>query len=156
MLRLALPVIATFAAALIGGLGSVRSREFYAQLTKPEWAPPAGVFGPMWTALYVLMALAAVLVVRRAGWPGARPAMVLFGGQLVLNALWPWLFFAWRLGAVSVIEIVALLVVLVLTILAFARVHRVAAALLLPYLAWVGFATALTWSVWRRNPGLLA
>jgi translocator protein len=156
MLRLALPVIATLAAALTGGLGSVRSGEFYAQLAKPEWAPPAAVFGPMWTALYVLMALAAVLVVRRAGWPGARPAMVLFSGQLALNALWPWLFFAWRLGAVSVIEIVALLVVLVLTILAFARVHRVAAALLLPYLAWVGFATALTWSVWRRNPGLLA
>ena len=155
MLRLALPIIATLAAAIIGGLGSVRSGELYAQLDKPEWAPPASVFGPMWTVLYVLMAIAAVLVVRRAGWPGARPAMVLFGIQLAFNALWPWLFFAWRLGAVSLVEIVALFVVLVLTILAFARVHRVAAALLLPYLAWVGFATALTWSVWRRNPGLL-
>lgn len=81
--------------------------------------------------------------------------MVLFGIQLALNALWPWLFFVWRQGAVSAVEIVGLLVVLVLTILAFARVHRVAAALLLPYLAWVGFATTLTWSVWRRNPGLL-
>ena len=155
VLRLALPVIATLAAAIIGGLGSVRSGEFYARLDKPEWAPPASVFGPMWTVLYVLMAVAAVLVVRRAGWPGARPAMVLFGIQLALNALWPWLFFAWRLGAVSFAEIVGLLMVLLLTILAFARVHRVAAALLLPYLAWVGFATALTWSVWRRNPGLL-
>ena len=155
MLRVALPVIATLAAAIIGGLGSVRSGELYAQLDRPEWAPPASVFGPMWTVLYVLMAVAAVLVVRRAGWPGARPAMVLFGIQLALNALWPWLFFAWRLGAVSLVEIVGLFVVLVLTILAFARVHRVAAALLLPYLAWVGFATALTWSVWRRNPGLL-
>ena len=155
VLRLALPVIATLAAAIIGGLGSVRSGELYAQLDKPEWAPPASVFGPMWTVLYVLMAIAAVLVVRRAGWPGARPAMVLFGIQLALNAIWPWLFFAWRLGAVSLVEIVALFVVLVLTILAFARVHRVAAAALLPYLAWVGFATALTWSVWRRNPGLL-
>lgn len=155
MLRFALPIIATLAAALIGGLGSVRSGEFYAQLAKPEWAPPAAVFGPMWTVLYGLMATAAVLVLRRAGWPGARPAMVLFGVQLALNALWPWLFFVWRLGAVSLVEIVGLLVVLVLTILAFARAHRVAAALLLPYLAWVGYATALTWSVWRRNPGLL-
>jgi tryptophan-rich sensory protein len=133
----------------------VRSGELYARLDKPEWAPPAWVFGPMWTVLYVLMAVAAVLVLRRAGWPGARPAMVLFGIQLALNALWPWLFFAWRQGAVSAVEIVGLLVVLVLTILAFARVHRVAATLLLPYLVWVGFATALTWSVWRRNPGLL-
>lgn len=155
VVRLALPVIATLAAPIIGGLGSVRSGELYAQLDKPEWAPPASVFGPMWTVLYVLMAVAAVLVMRRAGWPGARPAMVLFGIQLALNALWPWLFFAWRLGAVSLVEIVSLFMVLVLTILAFARVHRVAAALLLPYLAWVGFATALTWSVWRRNSGLL-
>jgi tryptophan-rich sensory protein len=155
MLRFALPVIATLAAALIGGLGSVRSGELYAQLDKPAWAPPASVFGPMWTVLYALMAVAAVLVVRRAGWPGAKAAMVLFGLQLALNALWPWLFFRWRLGAVSLVEIVGLLVVLVLTVLAFARVHRGAAALLLPYLAWVGFATALTWSVWRRNPGLL-
>jgi benzodiazapine receptor len=155
VLHLGLPVIATLAAALLGGLGSVRSGELYARLDKPEWAPPASVFGPMWTVLYVLMAVAAVLVVRRAGWPGARPAMVLFGIQLALNALWPWLFFAWRQGAVSLVEIVGLFVVLVLTILAFARVQRVAAALLLPYLAWVGFATALTWSVWRRNPGLL-
>jgi tryptophan-rich sensory protein len=155
VLRLALPIVATLAAALIGGLGSVRSGELYAQLDKPEWAPPASVFGPMWTVLYVLMAVAAVLVVRRAGWPGARSAMMLFGIQLALNALWPWLFFAWRQGAVSTVEIVSLLVVLVLTVLAFARVHRVAAVLLLPYLVWVGFATALTWSVWRRNPGLL-
>jgi tryptophan-rich sensory protein len=155
MLRLALPVIATLAAAITGGVGSVRSSELYAQLDKPAWAPPASVFGPMWTVLYVLMAVAAVLVVRRAGWPGAKPAMVLFGIQLALNALWPWLFFASRQGAVSAVEIAGLLVVLVLTALAFARVHRVAAALLLPYLAWVGYATALTWSVWRRNPGLL-
>jgi translocator protein len=155
MLRLALPVIATIAAAVIGGLGSVRSGELYAQLDKPAWAPPASVFGPMWTVLYVLMAVAAVLVVRRAGWPGARPAMVLFGVQLVLNALWPWLFFAWRQGAVSAVEIVGLLVVLVLTVRAFAQLHRGAAVLLLPYLLWVGYATALTWSVWRRNPGLL-
>ena len=155
MLRLALPIIATLAAAIIGGLGSVRSGELYAQLGKPAWAPPASVFGPMWTVLYVLMAVAAFLVLRRAGWPGARRAMVLFGTQLALNALWPWLFFAWRLGAVSSVEIVGLLVALVLTILAFARVHRVAAALLLPYLAWVGYAAALTWSVWRRNPSLL-
>jgi tryptophan-rich sensory protein len=156
LVRAALAVLGTLAAALVGGLGSVRSGELYAQLEKPGWAPPGSVFGPVWTVLYVLMAVAAVLVLRRAGWPGAREAMMLFGAQLALNALWPWLFFRWRLGAVSLAEILALWVVLLLTVLAFGRVHRVAAALLLPYLAWVSYAAALTWAVWRRNPELLS
>jgi tryptophan-rich sensory protein len=97
-----------------------------------------------------------VLVVRRAGRRSTGAALPLFYLQLALNALWPWVFFRWRLGAVSLAEIVALLVVLALTVAAFARVHRGAAVLLLPYLAWVGYATALTWSVWRRNPEVLA
>ena len=155
-LRTALPVLGTLAAALIGGLGSARSGELYQQLDKPGWAPPGSVFGPMWTALYILMAIAAVLVIRRAGWPGARRAMTLFGAQLALNALWPWLFFVWRRGGLALGEIVVLWVILALTVVAFARIHRIAAALLLPYLAWVTLATALTWAVWRRNPELLA
>ena len=151
-----LPVAGTVAAALLGGLGSARSAEFYAQLDKPGWAPPPGVFGPVWTVLYVMMAIAAVLVVRRAGWPGARRPMALFGMQLALNALWTWLFFVWRLGGAALLEIAVLWLVLLLTIVAFARVRRVAAVLLLPYLVWVGFAAALTYAVWRRNPELLA
>ena len=154
--RAVLPVLGTLAAALLGGLGSVRSGELYQQLDKPAWAPPGFLFGPVWTVLYVLMGLAALLVVRRAGERGTGGAMPLFVTQLALNALWPWLFFRWRLGGVAVVEIVALLVVLLLTVLAFARIHRWAAALLLPYLAWVAYATALSWSVWRRNPELLA
>jgi tryptophan-rich sensory protein len=156
MFRVLLPVIATLAAAVLGGLGSVASRDLYQQLDKPAWAPPASVFGPAWTILYTLMAIAAVLVARRAGTREAGAAMALFGCQLALNALWPWLFFRWRLGGVALAEIVLLLVVLLFTILVFARIHRLAALLLLPYLAWVGYATALTWSVWRRNPELLA
>lgn len=154
--RATLAVLATVAAALLGASGSVRSGEFYAQLDKPGWAPPGSLFSPVWTILYILMAIAAVLVLRRAGWPGAQPAMALYGAQLALNALWPWLFFGWRLGGVSLAEIVALWVVLLLTVLAFGRIHRLAAALLLPYLLWVTYAAALTYSVWRRNPDLLA
>jgi tryptophan-rich sensory protein len=154
--RAVLPVLGTVAAALIGGMGSVRSGELYQQLDKPAWAPPAPVFGPVWTVLYVLMGLAAVLVVRRAGARSTGPALPLFAAQLGLNALWPWLFFGWRLGGVALAEIAALLVVLLLTVLAFARIHRWAAGLLVPYLAWVAYAAALTWSVWRRNPDLLA
>ena len=98
---------------------------------KPAWAPPGSVFGPVWTVLYILMAVAAVLVVRRAGRRTTGGAMPLFYLQLGLNALWPWLFFRWRLGALSLAEIVALLVVLLFTVLAFARIHRLAAVLLL-------------------------
>jgi benzodiazapine receptor len=154
--RATLPMLGTLAAAVLGALGSVRSAEFYGVLAKPAWAPPPGVFGPVWTALYLSMAIAAVLVLRRAGWPGARAAMTLYAGQLALNALWTWLFFHWRLGAAAMAEIVLLWVAVLLTILAFARVRRVAAALLLPYLVWVTFAAALTWAVWRRNLTLLA
>jgi translocator protein len=149
------PVLGTLAAAGLGGLGSARSAEFYGRIDQPEWAPPAGVFGPVWTLLYIMMAIAAVLVLRRAGWPAARTAMTLFAAQLALNALWPWLFFHWRLGAAALAEIAVLWIVLALTIAAFARVRRVAAVLLLPYLVWVSFAAALTWAVWRRNPSLL-
>ena len=150
-----IPVVATLAAALLGGWGSVSSSELYLQLDKPGWAPPGSVFGPVWTILYILMAVAAVLVVLRAGRRSTGGALPLFYLQLGLNALWPWLFFRWRLGALSLTEIVILLVVLLFTVIAFARIHRVAAVLLLPYLAWVGYATALTWSVWRRNPDVL-
>jgi translocator protein len=152
--RAAAPVLGTLAAALIGGLGSVRSAELYAQLEKPAWAPPGALFGPVWTALYLLIAVAGVLVVRRTNAPAARSGMTLYAVQLALNALWPWLFFGWRLGLASLLEILALWIVLLLTIRAFGRVHRVAAALLLPYLLWVTFAAALTWAVWRRNPAL--
>lgn len=154
--RAAFAVLATLVAALLGALGSVRSGELYQQLDKPAWAPPASVFSPVWGILYVLMAVAAVLVIRRAGRRTTQGALPLFTAQLALNALWPWLFFRWRLGGVALAEIVALVVVLVLTVLSFARIHRGAAALLLPYLVWVAYATALTWSVWQRNPALLA
>jgi tryptophan-rich sensory protein len=155
VLRAALPVLGTVVAAAIGAAGSLRSGEFYQQLDKPAWAPPGGLFSPVWTVLYVLMAIAAVLVLQRAGWPGARTAMALFAAQLALNALWPWLFFGWRMGGVSLAEIILLWVVLLLTVLAFARIHRLAAVLLLPYLVWVTYAAALTYAVWRRNPGPL-
>ena len=137
----------------IGAVASVNAAAFYAQLARPAWAPPASVFGPVWTTLYVLMGIAAWLVWRS---PGAhRGALVLFVVQLGVNALWSWLFFAWHQGALAFGDVVLLLVLIVATVVAFARASRPAALLMLPYLAWVAFATALTWSVWRLNPGLL-
>lgn len=149
-------ILCTVATAMLGGLASVRAGDFYLGLQRPRWAPPAWVFGPVWTVLYVLMALAAWLVWRVRARRGARHALVLYGLQLALNALWPWLFFAWRRGGLAFAEVVLLLGVVGATVFAFARVRRRAAVLLLPYLLWVAFASALTLAVWRLNPGRLS
>jgi len=154
--QLALPVLGTLAAALLGGLGSAHSAEFYAALDKPGWAPPARLFGPVWTVLYLMIGVAGGLIALRQEEPRVRSAMRLYAAQLLLNALWPWLFFEWRLGGAAFAGIVVLWVVVARTVLEFGRIRPAAAALLLPYLGWVCFAAALTWSVWRRNPGLLA
>jgi tryptophan-rich sensory protein len=150
-------------AAAAGAVGAIASRDagtFYGALAQPAWAPPGWVFAPVWTTLYLLMGVAAWLVWRTTPASPAersirRRGLALFVGQLALNALWTWLFFAWRQGAMAFAEIVLLWIALVVTTWHFGRVRRLAAYLLLPYLAWVSFATALTWAVWQRNPGRL-
>ncbi|HEX3158421.1 MAG TPA: TspO/MBR family protein [Gemmatimonadaceae bacterium] len=146
-------LLVTAIAAAAGGVASSSAGAFYRQLDRPAWAPPAGLFGPVWTVLYVLMAIAAWRVWMARGWDGARGALTLYLVQLALNALWTWLFFVMRRSGWALAEIVALWVVLVATIIAFGRVDRLAAALLLPYLAWVTYATALTWELRQRNAG---
>jgi len=143
---------ASFAAAAVGALATRQAPEFYAELVRPDWAPPAWLFGPAWTVLYALMGIAAWRVWRKAGF---GTALYLFLGQLALNALWSWLFFAWRLGAAAFGEIVLLWALIAATLVAFFRVDRIAGALLVPYLLWVSFASALTYAVWRANPQLL-
>lgn len=152
---LGLIALGTFAAAAIGGAASAGAAGFYATLQKPAWAPPPQVFGPVWTVLYALIAVAAWLVVRERGWSGAWIALSLYAAQLVVNALWTWLFFAWRLGAASFVDIIVLVALVAGTIVAFWRIRPLAGALMLPYLAWITFASFLTWSVWRGNPGVL-
>lgn len=146
-------LLAVFAAAALGAVASVDAPSFYAQLAKPSWAPPASVFGPVWSVLYGLMGIAAWLVWRSPA--PKRVALGLFVTQLGANALWSWLFFAWHRGALAAVEVLILLALIAATAAAFWRASRVAALLLLPYLAWVGFASALTWTVWRSNPALL-
>lgn len=148
--------LCTIATAMLGGLASARAGGFYPALQRPAWAPPAWTFGVVWTVLYVLMAVAAWLVWRVRARRGARRALVLYGLQLALNALWPWLFFAWRRGGPAFAGGVLLLGVVGTTLVAFARVRRRAALLLLPYLLWVAFASALTLAVWRLNPDRLS
>jgi tryptophan-rich sensory protein len=148
-------LVASFVAAGIGAAAAIDAAPFYAQLVRPAWAPPASLFGPVWTALYLLMALAAWLVWRVGGFRAARTALALFFVQLALNALWSWLFFAWHRGGLALADIVVLWAAIVATLLAFWRIRPLAGALLVPYLLWVGFATALNFAVWRFNPRLL-
>lgn len=144
-----------FVAAAVGGLAAADAPAFYAQLVRPSWAPPAGAFGPVWTVLYTLMGIAAWLVWRERKRLPVKPALVLFAVQLAVNALWSWFFFAWKSGAGAFVAIVLLLALIVATLVAFYRVRPAAGLLLVPYLAWVCLATALSWTVWRNNPTLL-
>lgn len=146
---------ASFAAGVVGAVASTRASAFYGQLVQPGWAPPAWLFGPVWTVLYALMAVAAWLVWRERGFGGARAALWLFVMQLVANALWTWLFFGLHLGLAALVEIVVLWMLIAATVATFWPVHRLAALLLVPYVAWVGFAAVLTLALWRSNPGVL-
>ena len=145
----------SFVAAAIGSAASLQPGSFYTQLVRPDWAPPPDLFGPVWTVLYALMGIAAWLVWRIRGFRAARTALTLFLVQLALNALWSWLFFGWRQGAFSFGDIVLLWVLIVATIIAFWRIRTLAGALLIPYLLWVSFATALNYSIWQLNPQIL-
>lgn len=142
----------TFLAASLGAFASAGAGTFYQALLRPAWAPPASLFAPVWSLLYLLMGLAAWLVWRERG---LGPSLGLFLIQLALNALWTWIFFRWHLGALAFAEITLLGGLILGTVIAFWRIRPLAGALLLPYWAWVTFAGALTWAVWRRNPHLL-
>jgi benzodiazapine receptor len=125
--------------------------EWYATLAKPAWNPPSAVFGPVWTALYVLMGVSAWLVWRQVGFSGARGPLSLFITQLVLNGLWSYLFFGRHMPGVAFVEIVVLWFFIAATLVAFWKIRPMAGALLIPYGCWVGFASALNFQLWRLN-----
>lgn len=126
-------------------------RDWYPTLNKPAWTPPDWLFGPVWTLLYLMMAVAAWLVWRRAGWPASRTPLTLFAVQLLLNAAWSGLFFALHSPASAFADILLLWIAIAATIWSFARVSRSAGALLVPYLLWVTYATALNGAIWGLN-----
>ena len=144
-----------FAVSASGALASIQAQTFYGQLIQPDWAPPGYVFGPVWTILYAMMAIAAWLVWCKGGFRENRLALSLFLAQLAVNALWSWLFFAWFLGALAFADIMLLWLLIATTLWAFWRRHLLAGMLMLPYLFWVSFAAMLNFSVWQLNPGLL-
>ena len=132
-----------------GGLGALAtSPAWYRELARPSWAPPPWLFGPVWLTLYTAMAIAAWLVWRGPSATARTRALGLFALQLALNAAWSPVFFGLRSLAGGLIVIVAMLVAIAATIVAFWPRSRLAAWLLVPYLAWVGFATALNAALW--------
>lgn len=142
-------ILVTYAAAAIGGMFT--PGEWYAQLAKPSWTPPAWIFAPVWTLLYTMMAVAGWLAWLRAGLAGGRIAFTFFGIQLALNAAWSWIFFGLHRPGLAALEIIVLWLAIAATIGAFWRIRPASGALLLPYLAWVSFAAALNMAIWRLN-----
>lgn len=136
-------------AATAGAAATATAPAFYGQLAKPPWAPAATVFAPVWTGLYMLMAVAAWLVWQKRRERPVALALVLFVLQLAANALWSWLFFA---GGLAFGGLLVLMALVLATLAAFWRVRGLAGLLLVPYLAWLGFAGALNWTVWHANP----
>lgn len=145
-------LIICFAAVAIGGIVSGPATDgWYDTLVKPSWQPPAWVFGPVWTVLYLLMAIAAWLVWRPAGARSAAAPLSLFAIQLVLNVAWSWIFFYLQWPGWAVLELVVLWLAIAATTLAFYRRSKLAAALMLPYIGWVTFAGVLNFTIWRLN-----
>lgn len=142
-------VLLCFAAPALGAFSTPDA--WYASLRKPSWNPPGWVFGPVWTLLYIMMAIAAWLVWRRGGWKTQRAPLTLFLVQLALNAAWTPLFFGLHRPDLALVDIVLLWFAILATILAFWQAHRGAAWMLMPYLAWVSFAAVLNFTLWRMN-----
>ncbi len=147
-------VLMAFGCLLLGtssGLVTVSEiGSWYAGINKPNWNPPSWLFGPVWTLLYLLMGTAAALVWHAKN-AGSSNALKVFGLQFLLNLAWSPLFFSFHLIGWALVEMLAMWVLIIVTIKQFYAIHKVAAYLLLPYLAWVSFATFLTATIYHLN-----
>jgi len=142
-------IVLTFGAAYVGSRFPVD--EWYTALSKPSWNPPNWLFGPVWSVLYILMAISAWLVWREEGLLGAIVPLSIFILQLVLNAAWSWLFFGLHELGIAFVEIVTLWVAIIVNITLFWRLKPISGILLIPYLLWVTFASVLNYTLWRLN-----
>ncbi len=151
-LVLALFILVCLSVGAIGGAFTGASlQEWYPTLRKPSWTAPPIVFGPVWTVLYILMAIAAWLVWRCRGVVDATNALYLFAAQLAFNLAWSAFFFGLRSPGAALVELVLLWALVLATLVAFWRIRRLAGALLLPYLLWTTYAVALNFAIWRMN-----
>jgi translocator protein len=139
----------------IAGFGAIFTSssvsEWYPTLRKPSWNPPSWVFGPVWTTLYLMMAIAAWLFWRKLGFSSASGVLWLFAFQLVLNAVWSPLFFGLKNPLAGLLDIIPLWVAILATLMSFWKISPAAGALLVPYWLWVSFATVLNFTIWKLN-----
>lgn len=150
--KLVVTLLASFMAAAIGSLFTFSSiPTWYAGLHRSILTPPNWVFGPVWTLLYILMAVAAFLVWRKIEKPEARQGLIFWGEQLVLNAVWSIIFFGQHQIILGFVTIVILWLIILINIIWFFRVSRAAGWLMIPYVLWVSFASILNYSVWLVN-----
>jgi len=150
--ELLLCLLIAFIPGAIGG--RFQPGELYADLAKPALTPPGWIFPVVWTLLYAMMGVALFLVWRRREALLRRSALTVFAAQLVLNAAWSWLFFGLHRPDLAFLDIVLLWLLILVSIVLFRRIRPLAAALLVPYLVWVGFASYLNFMLWRLNPGI--
>jgi translocator protein len=149
---LAALLVVCFGAAGIGGaITHPHIASWYATLTKPAWTPPAWLFGPVWSFLYLTMAIAAWLVWLHSDFCRLLTPMALFGIQLLLNVAWSWLFFGCHNPGLAFLDLVLLWTFILLTTVSFWRRSTPAGILMTPYLAWVSFAGVLNFAIWRMN-----
>lgn len=152
-LKLAISLAVPLFAGFLGSLFTTPAiPEWYATLSKPAFTPPAWLFGPVWTALYLLMGAAAFLVWRK-GYDRreVKIALGVFLAQLILNVAWSAFFFGLRSPGLAFVEILLLLAAIFATFVYFSKVSRLAAWLLIPYLLWVSFAAVLNYSIWSLS-----
>lgn len=142
-------IVACFVTAFAGSL--YRPGDWYEQLAKPSWRPPNWLFAPVWTVLYLVIAVSGWLVWRKAGFGGAALPLFVYSVQLILNAAWSPIFFGLHRPDLGFFDILMLWLSIATTIVLFYPIHAAAALLLVPYLAWVTFATALNFAIWRLN-----
>ena len=152
LLGLVVLLVVCFAAAGIGGaVTTPKIGTWYATLAKPSWNPPAWIFGPVWSALYFCMAVAAWLVWRQGGFSGAKVPLTLFAVQLALNVLWSCIFFGLEKPGLAFGEVLLFWAAIAATMIVFWQRSMIAGILFVPYLAWVSFASFLNFTIWRLN-----
>jgi translocator protein len=145
-------ILAAFGASAIGSLTGTGTTDWYRTIAKPDWTPPGWLFGPVWTVLYFSIGVSGWLVWRKSGFRAARIAMAIFAVQLILNATWSPVFFGLQRPDIALAVIIGLWLSIGAMIAAFRPHDRRAAWMLVPYLLWVSFATALNFAIMRLNP----
>jgi len=152
ILPLLISILIVFSFGFIGSLFTTSSiTNWYAFINKPLFSPPNWIFGPVWTLLYILMGVSAFLIWQKRDNLKTKPALIFYGIQLILNALWSIIFFGMHNPGLALLEIVILWLFILITLIKFYKINKTAGLLFIPYLAWVSFASILNYAIWMLN-----